>query len=249
MDDNPITECVFCAIIAGKAPAAIVREWPDTIAIIPLDPVVDGHVLILPRQHVTDATTRPDVTAYTMRRAAELAADLYDTEHSNILTSIGAPATQSIFHLHLHVVPRTAGDELMLPWGTTGNPNYPHRCKGIDAREAELERLQAELAEEKRIAALNHDMHVMAGEQAEEQRQRAEKAEAERDALEAALERARAARGLLLTQHHETVDVIQGQHEEAVRMLNAAEAELERLRAIVHPTQAAAIKSRARGTE
>lgn len=130
-----MTGCVFCGIAAGTEPAQIVREWPDAIAFVPLNPVVDGHTLVIPRKHVRDAVESQTITALTMARAAELAA-----EHSasNILTNVGKAATQSVFHLHVHVVPRSVGDELMLPWGTTGDPHEPHRCKGMDQLDAEL---------------------------------------------------------------------------------------------------------------
>lgn len=103
--------CVFCQIADGRAPATIVREWPDAIAIIPLNPVVEGHVLVIPRAHVADATLAPDITAATMRRAAEIA-----PYPSNIITSAGPAATQSVRHLHLHVIPRDWDDGLALPW-------------------------------------------------------------------------------------------------------------------------------------
>jgi histidine triad (HIT) family protein len=103
--------CVFCAIVAGQAPATIVEEWPDAIAIVPSNPVIPGHVLVLPRIHVADFTTDPDVTAATARRAAQLG-----VPPANVITSAGWEATQSVWHLHLHVVPRAAGDGLPLPW-------------------------------------------------------------------------------------------------------------------------------------
>jgi histidine triad (HIT) family protein len=106
--------CVFCAIAAGQAPAVIVRQWPDALAVRPRSGGVNtGHVFVLPRVHVEDAGTDPDVTAAVMRRAADLMA-----EHpaANIITSKGREATQSVFHLHVHVVPRQAGDGLPLPW-------------------------------------------------------------------------------------------------------------------------------------
>lgn len=131
--------CVFCDIVAGTAPAKIVHEWPDAIAFVPLGPVVDGHVLVVPRQHVADAVEDPAVTAMTMARAAELAAE---HEASNILTSIGRPATQSVFHLHIHVIRREAGDQLMVPWGTTGNPHDPHACKRSTQAESAIERVR-----------------------------------------------------------------------------------------------------------
>ncbi|MCL6299515.1 HIT family protein [Streptomyces kronopolitis] len=72
-----------------------------------------GHVVVLPRVHVEDAGTDPEVTGAVMRRIAELMA-----EHpaANLITSKGEAATQSVFHLHVHVVPRQAGDGLPLPW-------------------------------------------------------------------------------------------------------------------------------------
>lgn len=108
-----MSTCVFCEIVAGRAPASIVQEWPDAIAIVPLNPVVDGHVLVLPRAHVQDAADDPAVTATAMHRAAQLMVDVGD---ANIITSKGAAATQTVFHLHVHVVPRRHGDDLPLPW-------------------------------------------------------------------------------------------------------------------------------------
>lgn len=105
--------CPFCQIVAGDAPAKIVAEWDDALAIVPLSPVTDGHVLVIPRCHVQDAAAMPDVTASTMRRAAELAGA---AAPCNLITSVGAEATQTVYHLHIHVVPRHAGDGLALPW-------------------------------------------------------------------------------------------------------------------------------------
>lgn len=110
MTDQP---CPFCEIIAGQAPATIVDRWDDAIAIVPLGPVVDGHLLVIPTVHVADFTSDPVVSAATMRRAAELMAGMGPC---NLITSKGRPATQSVFHLHLHLVPRAANDGLALPW-------------------------------------------------------------------------------------------------------------------------------------
>lgn len=106
--------CVFCQIARGEAPATVVREWPETIAIRPRGGGVnDGHVLVLPRVHVADAGVDWLVTGRTMARAAELMAE---HEAANLITSRGVAATQSVFHLHVHVVPRETGDGLALPW-------------------------------------------------------------------------------------------------------------------------------------
>jgi histidine triad (HIT) family protein len=106
-------DCVFCNIVAGEAPATFVRMWPSSIAIRPHGGVHPGHVLVIPRIHVADVGVDPQVSAQTMACAAELAAEM---RSANVITSKGADATQTVFHLHLHVVPRSAGDGLPLPW-------------------------------------------------------------------------------------------------------------------------------------
>lgn len=107
--------CAFCEIIAGRAPAELVAVWADAIAIVPLRPVVAGHTLVLPKRHVRHAGHQPHVTASTMGHAAELAAAIMP-DAFNIITSAGRDATQTVDHLHLHLVPRRPGDGLALPW-------------------------------------------------------------------------------------------------------------------------------------
>ncbi|MFG3005899.1 HIT family protein [Streptomyces calvus] len=108
-------ECPFCAILEGRAPAKVVRSWPDSLAIAPLTAVTAGHTLVIPRIHVADVGVDPAVSAATMRRAAELASEIGSC---NIITSRGELATQSVFHLHLHVLPRRPQDGLALPWSS-----------------------------------------------------------------------------------------------------------------------------------
>lgn len=106
-----MTDCVFCDIAQYKAPAKVIRRWALAVAFEPLNPVVDGHVLVIPVQHVADATEDPQVSAMVMNAAAQLA-----TPPCNLITSAGAEATQTVRHLHVHIVPRAAGDGLALPW-------------------------------------------------------------------------------------------------------------------------------------
>ncbi|MFE4688735.1 HIT family protein [Streptomyces sp. NPDC056749] len=121
-DAAPPRDCPFCAIVAGRAPARVVRRWPETLAFLPLSAVTPGHTLVIPKAHVADVGVDPAVSAVTMRRAAELAAEL---GACNIITSRGEPATQSVFHLHLHVLPRRPYDGLALPWAL--GPTEIHR--------------------------------------------------------------------------------------------------------------------------
>jgi histidine triad (HIT) family protein len=107
----PVSDCVFCEIIAKTSPAEIVGEWDEAVAFVPLNPVTEGHVLVVPRLHVRDAVSYPDLTALVMKRVAMIA-----SAPCNIITSVGALATQTVFHLHVHIVPRRENDKLPLPW-------------------------------------------------------------------------------------------------------------------------------------
>lgn len=109
--------CVFCRIVQDAAPAEIVHRWDDAVAFVPLNPVTPGHVLVVPNEHVRDASEDPVVTAQAMYRAADLASQY---TAFNLISSAGAAATQTIFHLHWHLVPRRDGDELTLPWTGQG---------------------------------------------------------------------------------------------------------------------------------
>lgn len=107
--------CVFCEVVAGRAIGrGDVWRWPDAMAFEPLRPVTKGHVLVVPNAHVSDALSDPVVTAGVMARAAWLAQTVAPT--CNLITSCGADASQSVMHLHIHIVPRREGDGLALPW-------------------------------------------------------------------------------------------------------------------------------------
>lgn len=118
-DQRESKACPFCAIVAGEAPASIVREWDDALCIVPLNPVVAGHVLVLPKRHVQTFFSDPDTSAATMRRAAEMLHGVerhFEPRDHNVITSAGRAATQTVMHLHVHIVPRELGDGLPLPW-------------------------------------------------------------------------------------------------------------------------------------
>jgi histidine triad (HIT) family protein len=106
--------CVFCEIVVGVAPAEVVYEWPAAIAIVPLNPVTMGHTLVLPRQHVIDAGDDPMITGLVAGYAAWLARSLDDD--FNLIVNAGTNATQTVWHLHWHIVPRRSNDGLHLPW-------------------------------------------------------------------------------------------------------------------------------------
>lgn len=108
--------CVFCEIVDGQSPADVVLNTPDVLGITPLNPVTEGHVIFMPKVHVTDATDDPAVTAYTMKAASLYGKDKASSNSMNLITSVGEEATQSVYHLHIHLVPRRHCDLLPLPW-------------------------------------------------------------------------------------------------------------------------------------
>jgi histidine triad (HIT) family protein len=103
--------CPFCQRIdAGEYDT----RNEHAVSFEPLNPVTPGHLLVVPLRHVADAIQVPSVTAETMRLAAILAGQR--DEDCNLITSIGPAATQTVQHLHIHIVPRREGDGLALPW-------------------------------------------------------------------------------------------------------------------------------------
>src|ERR1035437_6902664 len=97
--------CPFCDMFSSSD--------KDIIDIEPLNPIVEGHRIIIPREHVKDFSDDVEVTGRVMKYAAELGKKIGEV---NLITSKGVNATQSVFHLHVHLVPRKEGDGLSLPW-------------------------------------------------------------------------------------------------------------------------------------
>lgn len=108
-------DCVFCNPdkIKSEVMWMFAADGSENLVFEPLEPITPGHLLVVPALHVESATEDPLVTAMSAGVAARVASRY---RSANLITSIGVPATQSVFHLHWHVVPREAGDTLMLPW-------------------------------------------------------------------------------------------------------------------------------------
>lgn len=113
LDNAP--SCIFCRIVNGEAPATVLWRNDRAMVIIPLNPVVDRHVISIPYRHAKDFTESWETTSDAMHAAFQYAQTL-DDEDCNLITSKGHTATQSIFHLHVHIVPRRENDGLALPW-------------------------------------------------------------------------------------------------------------------------------------
>jgi len=115
-----MADCLFCAIIAGEAPAQIVDTDEHTVAFMDINPATAGHALVIPRRHSADLLEISDSDLeHTMVAARRLAARIkavLDPAGFNVLNSCGAAAWQTVFHFHVHVVPRYEDDPLKLPW-------------------------------------------------------------------------------------------------------------------------------------
>lgn len=108
-------KCPFCDIIAGRAPADWILMpdyWPDAVAFLSNRPVAEGHTLVVPKLHVRDFASDPEVTAIVARRAAELVR--FTSRPMAYLSLQGEEAGQEVMHLHLHLIPREAGDGLRI---------------------------------------------------------------------------------------------------------------------------------------
>jgi histidine triad (HIT) family protein len=112
--------CIFCAIAAGDAPSTIVAQDERTVAFMDIAPATRGHLLVIPRAHSEDLLSVPqeDLDAV-MHQAQELTRRVKErlgADGVNVLNSCGRAAWQTVFHFHVHVIPRYVDDPLVLPW-------------------------------------------------------------------------------------------------------------------------------------
>ncbi|MGO9903402.1 MAG: HIT family protein [Solirubrobacteraceae bacterium] len=112
--------CVFCKIVAGELPAHVVSQDDRTIAFLDINPASAGHTLVVPRAHARDLIEigAEDLTAvaFGAQRVATALRDRLGADGVNLINSCGAAAWQVVFHFHVHVIPRYAGDRLRHPW-------------------------------------------------------------------------------------------------------------------------------------
>jgi histidine triad (HIT) family protein len=112
--------CIFCKILAGELPGTIVDEDERTIAFMDIAPATRGHALVIPRVHTPDLlSVDPEdlrAVAVASQRLAVRAKERLAADGINLVNSCGAVAWQTIFHFHVHVIPRYDGDPLRLPW-------------------------------------------------------------------------------------------------------------------------------------
>jgi histidine triad (HIT) family protein len=121
------TDCIFCQIVAGELPAQIIAEDERTVTFMDINPATRGHALVIPRRHATDLLEvgQEDLSA-TLAAAQALARRAIErlgADGVNLLNSCRQAAWQTVFHFHVHVIPRYSDDPLRLPW--TPGPGDP----------------------------------------------------------------------------------------------------------------------------
>jgi histidine triad (HIT) family protein len=112
-------DCIFCKVLAGDLPSERIYEDDHAVAVMDINPWTRGHAVVVPRKHATNLfEIEDDELAHVAQAAKRVAAMMRDTlgcDGINLLQSNGSAAWQTIFHLHVHVIPRYDGDPLELP--------------------------------------------------------------------------------------------------------------------------------------
>jgi histidine triad (HIT) family protein len=114
------SDCLFCGIVAGDVPAQVVDSDEGTVAFMDINPATKGHALVVPRTHTADLMDIADEdlerTMLAVRRLARKIDGALEPDGFNILNSCRPAAWQTVFHFHVHVIPRYDDDPLKLPW-------------------------------------------------------------------------------------------------------------------------------------
>jgi histidine triad (HIT) family protein len=112
--------CIFCKIIQREVPGQIVDEDERTVAFMDINPATRGHALVVPRRHVRDLLEIEqedlEATIVAAQRLARRAHERLGADGINLLNARGQAAWQTVYHFHIHVIPRYDGDPLRLPW-------------------------------------------------------------------------------------------------------------------------------------
>ena len=113
-------DCLFCGIVAGSIPSETIDSDERTVAFMDINPATPGHALVVPREHSADLLEigEEDLTATTLaaQRLSRRMKEALDADGIDLINACGAAAWQTVFHFHIHVVPRYEDDPLKLPW-------------------------------------------------------------------------------------------------------------------------------------
>lgn len=132
--------CVFCDIVAADGPARVVARGHGVTVFLPDEPATRGHVLVVPDDHVRDIWALTQGAARNLSseviRVAGAVRDAMQPEGLNVIQSNGAAATQTIDHLHVHILPRWSGDAVRDFWPS---PNPTWSATDLDSMKSDLE--------------------------------------------------------------------------------------------------------------
>jgi histidine triad (HIT) family protein len=121
-----MTDCVFCKIVAKAIPAIVVHEDEHTVGFMDIGQVNPGHVLVAVKRHAVDIFSLDDVQAAAVFRAAARVSRAiraaFEPHGLSVYQANGKAAGQTVFHLHLHLVPRYEGDGMALTWPVKNPP-------------------------------------------------------------------------------------------------------------------------------
>lgn len=119
--------CIFCKIIAGEIPSTAVYEDDDFRAILDVNPAARGHVIILPKKHAANIFELEDEEAAKIfpvaKKIATALKKTYQCDGVNVLQNNGEAAGQTVFHLHVHVIPRYYDDDVNIMWKPGETPD------------------------------------------------------------------------------------------------------------------------------
>ena len=119
-------DCIFCKIVAKQIPATVVHEDAHTLAFMDIGQVNPGHVLVAVKKHADNIYALDDTQAAELFKAAARVArairGAFDPEGLSVYQANGKAAGQTVFHLHVHLVPRYAGDGMELTWPVKNPP-------------------------------------------------------------------------------------------------------------------------------
>jgi histidine triad (HIT) family protein len=115
-----VLDCEFCQIVRGERPARVVGDSSDALAFFPLQPVCLGHTIVIPKRHVRDLWAVDSLLSIELMqvviRVGQAISKALRPDGMNLISSAGEAASQTVFHLHLHVVPRWSGDHIGNVW-------------------------------------------------------------------------------------------------------------------------------------
>jgi histidine triad (HIT) family protein len=121
-----MSECIFCRIVAKQIPATVVHEDEDTLAFMDIGQVNPGHVLVTVKKHADNIFSLDEAQAAAVFRSAARVArairGAFEPQGLSVYQANGRAAGQTVFHLHLHLVPRYEGDGMALTWPVKNPP-------------------------------------------------------------------------------------------------------------------------------